>query len=196
MSPFIELTKESITLQMQAAITQCLVEEPNPSAWMVNDVVLIDAACLSALLSIALNHLPRRLIPNDLAEALVKLNLITRPQRYVMRYDSKFGGRARWRPLLQLTKSELPSSALQGAFSWFCHEIEEHPFMVLGIPGDTHAIHPPANPWRLALLLPDPSTLASHHRPSPILPIPHAVIATYHEVTSVESEQETRSTEE
>ncbi|MBC3248613.1 hypothetical protein HU746_28640 [Pseudomonas lurida] len=191
-----ELSKESLAIHLHEAITQCLTEEPSPSAWIVNGAVLVDSASLSAPISIALNQLPRRCIPNDLAEVLVQLRLVQRPQSYVLRYDSKFGGRARWRSLLQLAKGELPDNILHGALSWFCHEVEEHPFMELGIPGDTHAIRPPANPWRLALLLPDPTTLVSHHRPSPILPVPHAVIATYHEDSSAGLGQETRSVQE
>ncbi|MEQ4192061.1 hypothetical protein ACDH60_24985 [Pseudomonas ficuserectae] len=193
MTSFIELTKESLAPHLHEAISQCLTEKPHPSAWLVDDIVLIDAAALSALISIALNPLPRRQIPSDLADLLLQLELVSRPQRYVLRYDSKFGGRARWRPLLQLAKGELPDNTLLDAFPWFCHEVEDHPFMALGIPGDIHATRPQANRWRLALLLPDPSTLASHHRPSPALPAPHAVIATYREESFVGSDQETRS---
>ncbi|EGH27436.1 hypothetical protein PSYMO_40452, partial [Pseudomonas amygdali pv. mori str. 301020] len=92
MTSFIELTKESLAPHLHEAISQCLTEKPHPSAWLVDDIMLIDAAALSALISIALNPLPRRQIPSDLADLLLQLELVSRPQRYVLRYDSKFGG--------------------------------------------------------------------------------------------------------
>lgn len=89
MTSFIELTKESLAPHLHEAISQCLTEKPHPSAWLVDDIMLIDAAALSTLISIALNPLPRRQIPSDLADLLLQLELVSRPQRYVLRYDSK-----------------------------------------------------------------------------------------------------------
>lgn len=35
-----ELSKESLAIHLHEAITQCLTEEPSPSAWIVNGAVL------------------------------------------------------------------------------------------------------------------------------------------------------------
>jgi len=180
MSPFIEVTRESLESRLNEVIAECLTLA-EPSAWSVGDNVWIDEVYLGVTLSIMLKPLPRQLSSNELLAILIQHGLIERPQHYVLRYDSKFGGRARWRPLLQLSKHLLTTETLHAAFHWSYHEIEEHPFMTLGIPGDKHAIRPLANPWRLALLLPDPTTLVAHHRPSSNLPVPHAVVATYRE---------------
>lgn len=193
MSPFIELTKEYLTPLLHEIIARSLSASPARCAWVVDEEVWIDALSLAAGLSLGVKRIPRQLRPNDLVDVLVKHNLIVRPQRYVLTYESGFGGLARWRPLVQLAKQDLPSETLQEAFTWFHHEVEDYPFMTLGIPGAMHAIRHPVNPWRISLLLPDPTTLVSHRRVFPILPTPHAVITTYHGDSSGGSAQGARS---
>lgn len=193
MSPLIELTKEHLTSLLHKLAVQALKKSPCPFAWMMEDSLWIDDAWLAASLNIKLNHLPQQLKPNDWVNVLVVLGLVSRPQRYVLSYDSKFGGRARWRHLVQASKDVLPTSVTEVAYRWHLHEIEDHPFMEWGIPGDMHATRAPANLLRLALLLPDPAALDSHRRPSSVLPVPHAVIATYHEAIVAGSDQAARS---
>ncbi|CDO79408.1 MULTISPECIES: hypothetical protein [Pseudomonas] len=193
MSPLIELTKEHLTPLLHKLAVQALKNSPCPFAWMTQDSLWIDDAWLAASLNIKLNHLPQQLKPNDWVNVLVVLGLVSRPQRYVLSYDSKFGGRARWRHLVQVTKDVLPANVAEVAYRWHLHEIEDHPFMEWGVPEDRHATRTPTSLLRLALLLPDPTMLDSHRRPSSILPTPHAVIATYHEARAVESDWAARS---
>lgn len=193
MIPLIDYTRESLILLLHKLAIQGLQKSPSPSVWLIDNSLWIEDGWLAAGMSIELNHLPRHLQPNDWVNLLVLQGLATRSQRYVLHYDAKFGGRARWRHLLQVTQDVLPVNVIEAAYPWYLYEIQDHAFMEWGIPGDAHAIRPLASPWRLALLLPDPATLDLHRRPSSLLPVPHAVIATYHAAIAAESGRATRS---
>jgi len=193
MIPLIEYTRESLIPLLHKLAVQGLEKSPSPSAWLIGDSLWIEDAWLAAGMSIELNHVQEHLQPNDWANLLVLQGLVKRPQHYVLSYDSKFAGRARWRHLVQVIQDVLPISVIEAAYPWHLYEIQDHPFMEWGIPGDAHATRPLTSPWRLALLLPDPTTLDSHRRPSSVLPVPHAVIATYHEAIAAESDRAARS---
>ncbi|MFT0179930.1 hypothetical protein ACMSIO_05650 [Pseudomonas benzopyrenica] len=193
MIPLIDFTTESLIPLLHKLAIEGLEKSPCPSAWWMEDSLWIEDAWLAAGLNIELNHLPQQLQPNDWANLLVTQGLVSRPQRYVLHYDSKFGGRARWRHLVRVTQDVLPINVIEAAYPWHLYEIQDHPFMEWGIPGDTHATRPLTGLWRLGLLLPDPATLDSHRRPSSVLPVPHAVIATYHAAIVAGSDRAARS---
>lgn len=196
----VELSPEELRAILIDAITNCLdkTHSDRDVAWRVNNDLLISESALLHQLSVQTKRLLGPEVKLDPAplDRLLTLNLIKRTHSYFLTIDAR-SEKSKWRSLAVIDIAALNiASALNDTQSWILHDVEALPFMAEENHEGKGATRHQASRWDLALLLPADARHSAQRRPSTALPIPHVVIATYHEVPSLGHHLAARSTEQ